>query len=285
MSDPPTNFDTSHNEAFRALGARNPSQHWSAFDVRRPQARAGKAKRFVTTIWNFQRKKVATSRRMPTEQPAIARDKTDGTLWYRVARPPADNPRKTHVAHWDGLELALAKRIPIVGVLKDAHSKRCSLEHVFDGSSHRDQVDGSAIWLQLRPRGQVGCEVTPVDIHKLTVSTWTQLTERFEKEVREAQRRSPSQRQARLANARRLPRPIEVTTTVFYRNADVVAEVLSRADGLCEGCTKSAPFVRRTNGLPYLEVHHRVHLADGGEDTVENAVALCPNCHRAEHYA
>ncbi|WP_409033890.1 HNH endonuclease [Pseudomonas sp. JUb42] len=25
-------------------------------------------------------------------------------------------------------------------------------------------------------------------------------------------------------------------------------------------------------------------IADGGLDTLENAVALCPNCHRASHY-
>ncbi|MGE8574311.1 MAG: HNH endonuclease signature motif containing protein [Burkholderia contaminans] len=26
-----------------------------------------------------------------------------------------------------------------------------------------------------------------------------------------------------------------------------------------------------------------VQLADGGEDTTENAVAVCPNCHRRAH--
>jgi 5-methylcytosine-specific restriction protein A len=31
-------------------------------------------------------------------------------------------------------------------------------------------------------------------------------------------------------------------------------------------------------------VHHRVRLADGGDDTTDNAVALCPNCHRKAHY-
>jgi len=33
-----------------------------------------------------------------------------------------------------------------------------------------------------------------------------------------------------------------------------------------------------------LEVHHKVPLAEGGDDTVENAIALCPNCHRHAHY-
>ncbi len=35
---------------------------------------------------------------------------------------------------------------------------------------------------------------------------------------------------------------------------------------------------------PYLEVHHRIPLAKKGEDTVANAIALCPNCHRKSHY-
>ncbi|MEO1942713.1 MAG: HNH endonuclease [Candidatus Thioglobus sp.] len=30
-------------------------------------------------------------------------------------------------------------------------------------------------------------------------------------------------------------------------------------------------------------MHHIHQLADGGEDTTENAVALCPNCHRMMH--
>lgn len=72
---------------------------------------------------------------------------------------------------------------------------------------------------------------------------------------------------------------------VFQRNPDVVAEVLFRANGHCEHCGNPAPFTRRTNGSPYLEVHHTKSLVEGGEDTVENATALCPNCHRKSHYA
>ena len=37
------------------------------------------------------------------------------------------------------------------------------------------------------------------------------------------------------------------------------------------------------DGTHYLEVHHIDQLAKGGADTVENAVALCPNCHRKMH--
>lgn len=93
-----------------------------------------------------------------------------------------------------------------------------------------------------------------------------------------------SNRLARLAAAPKKPVSVRVVTTTYTRNPDVIAEVLIRASGICEGCKGSAPFTRKSNGTPYLEVHHRVMLANGGDDTVENAIALCPNCHRKQHY-
>ncbi|WP_321951641.1 HNH endonuclease [Burkholderia cenocepacia] len=95
---------------------------------------------------------------------------------------------------------------------------------------------------------------------------------------------SPALRRARLGEAPRLPQKTRVVTEAYIRNPDVVAEVLIRAKGACERCAKPAPFIRRSDCTPYLEVHHRVQLSAGGEDVVENAIALCPNCHRELHY-
>ena len=106
----------------------------------------------------------------------------------------------------------------------------------------------------------------------------------FETQVAEALQRTRLVRLKRLANAPAIPPRVAVTAYVFARNADVVAEVLARAEGVCEGCRTPAPFQRRSDGTPYLEVHHRRQLANGGEDVVENAVALCPNCHRKAHH-
>lgn len=75
----------------------------------------------------------------------------------------------------------------------------------------------------------------------------------------------------------------EVTSTSYQRDADVVAWVLEVANGFCECCDNPAPF-QREDGTPFLEVHHVQRLADGGPDIVENAVALCPNCHRELHF-
>jgi len=80
------------------------------------------------------------------------------------------------------------------------------------------------------------------------------------------------------------PEKLTVTQSVQKRDPKVKAWILLNADGKCELCTKNAPF-NKENGLPYLEVHHIVQLANGGADTVENTVAVCPNCHRALHFS
>lgn len=73
------------------------------------------------------------------------------------------------------------------------------------------------------------------------------------------------------------------TTTSFVRDLKVKAWVLKRAKDNCEACDQPAPF-SGANG-PFLEVHHLRKLADGGSDTVTNAVAVCPNCHRRLHFS
>jgi len=102
--------------------------------------------------------------------------------------------------------------------------------------------------------------------------------------VDESQQRTEEELHSRIAKTSPTPEQTTVTARVFRRNPDVVAVVLSRADGVCEECKAPAPFIRRSNATPYLEIHHRRRLADGGEDTVENAIAICPNCHRRAHY-
>ena len=106
----------------------------------------------------------------------------------------------------------------------------------------------------------------------------------FEKEVAASLQLSAEARRARLEKAPRTPASRRVETVIFDRNPDVVAEVLYRAAGHCERCRIQAPFLRRSDGTPYLEVHHKTQLAHDGKDSVENAEALCPNCHRRAHY-
>lgn len=106
----------------------------------------------------------------------------------------------------------------------------------------------------------------------------------FEMQVQQSLQKTEQQRLRDLETANIYPARMRVTTSVFQRNPDVVATVLIRANGICESCRTKAPFLRRSNGQPYLEVHHKVQLASGGPDSVENAIALCPNCHRDQHF-
>lgn len=69
----------------------------------------------------------------------------------------------------------------------------------------------------------------------------------------------------------------------YQRDPKVKAWVLDLAKGVCECCGQNAPF-EAADGNPFLEVHHVCPLTEGGSDTVSNAVAICPNCHRALHY-
>jgi 5-methylcytosine-specific restriction protein A len=87
-------------------------------------------------------------------------------------------------------------------------------------------------------------------------------------------------RRAALGGSER-PGTRDVRNTQHDRDPAVAELVKRLAQGACDLCGKPAPFA--VDGVPYLECHHVVHLAKGGPDTIENAVALCPNCHRRMH--
>lgn len=74
-----------------------------------------------------------------------------------------------------------------------------------------------------------------------------------------------------------------VTKSVTYERNMYVAEYAKRrAKGKCQLCGVDAPFIDK-NGEPFLESHHVLKLADGGEDTIYNCAGICPNCHRKCH--
>jgi len=73
-----------------------------------------------------------------------------------------------------------------------------------------------------------------------------------------------------------------VLTRQYVRDENVAEYVRRNADGVCELCKNIAPF-NKLDGHPFLEMHHIEWLSQGGEDTIKNAVALCPNCHRKMH--
>lgn len=82
--------------------------------------------------------------------------------------------------------------------------------------------------------------------------------------------------------------PQEATTTTYQtaqytRSTKIKEYAKARADGVCEGCGEPAPFTNKT-GDPYFHAHHVHELGDGGSDTPETVIALCPNCHYRVHH-
>lgn len=74
----------------------------------------------------------------------------------------------------------------------------------------------------------------------------------------------------------------QVLTKSFIRDGYISEFAKARANGICQLCEETAPF-QDINGKPFLECHHIVWLSRGGVDSIENTVALCPNCHRKMH--
>jgi 5-methylcytosine-specific restriction enzyme A len=78
--------------------------------------------------------------------------------------------------------------------------------------------------------------------------------------------------------------PKGISTRSWYERAeDVRRYVLARAGGICECCSKPAPFKNKT-GSPYLEPHHTTRRADNGLDHPAHVAAVCPDCHRHVHF-
>ena len=114
--------------------------------------------------------------------------------------------------------------------------------------------------------------------------TWDEHKALQQKELEEVEKLSKKERIEKLALSNPIPEKITTIRTEYKRNPLVVIEVLERALDKCERCGNIAPFIKDSNNLPYLEVHHKIQLSNGGEDTIENAIALCPNCHRHAHF-
>lgn len=105
-----------------------------------------------------------------------------------------------------------------------------------------------------------------------------------ENKIKKAKGLSQKERLELINKSDKRPTQRLVKQLLFQRNPYVIAEALFRANGHCGKCGKIAPFFKDYDNTPYLEVHHIKPLSEGGDDTIENVIALCPNCHRQAHY-
>lgn len=233
---------------------------------------------------------------MPSSEDAIqyltGPDAPAKLRWVNTDRRSDDWKVKIFQHDASGLQLAIYDRAGIFVLLEhdvDGVSgtrqlpKRPKSDALKTSTSKFASIAGS--YYEVGGLASLGTLVTKyLKLESSTVPEVSTLNLEFDQELSKSLADSTEARRSRLETAPKKPRKITAITTVFARNTDVVAEVLLRANGFCEGCGSAAPFKRRSTGAPFLEVHHRTPLAEGGDDTVANAIALCPNCHRQRHY-
>ena len=105
----------------------------------------------------------------------------------------------------------------------------------------------------------------------------------YEENERRAATLDKSELARRAAMASPVPQTVQLAATTGYvRDPYVAAYVKMLANGMCDLCPKPAPFLT-LDSEPYLESHHVIWLSRGGHDSIDNVVALCPNCHRKMH--
>jgi len=165
-----------------------------------------------------------------------------------------------------------SKDIPIYVFIKNEQEYK--LEGIFKYIEHIVEADDSK-WFRLRK----------IDIKNIDQPiTQDQYEKELDKSIKNSTKLSHIERKDRLKDAPKKLEKINTTVTNYKRNPYVIAEVLKRANGNCEKCTKPALFIRKSDNTPYLEVHHKIPLSENGDDTVENAMAVCPNCHRELYF-
>jgi len=112
--------------------------------------------------------------------------------------------------------------------------------------------------------------------------TSSELESVSQKSRKQLQKKSLEELKELASTAHRTPSKRQATGAQYIRDEAVAVYVKQAANGFCDLCNNEAPFTDKA-GRPFLENHHVIPLAEGGDDTISNAVALCPNCHRKMH--
>lgn len=108
------------------------------------------------------------------------------------------------------------------------------------------------------------------------IKTLIELKEKKAKKLSDQELRKRAKQSGKKAGNR------TIAATQFDRSIWVSEYTKRKAKGICQLCNQKAPFNNKV-GEPYLETHHIIWLSENGEDSIQNTVALCPNCHRKMH--
>ena len=167
-------------------------------------------------------------------------------------------------------------KIPLFVISKSANK---NLRNVHIGRIEKFDNEQNKAYIKF-----VSLKALDVSEPQLVRDTQAKYINKFDALVKNSQVITSAKRQKRILAADHKPKKVLRYIEDYARNPDVVAEALYRAKGICEKCRQFAPFIKKSNGEPYLEVHHIKPLSQGGEDSLENVKAICPNCHRKMHF-
>lgn len=124
--------------------------------------------------------------------------------------------------------------------------------------------------------------VKSVDDHELTIDKEI-IDNNFYKKEKKAKKLSDEELEEKAKETQSIKVSVRTAKSQVYERNPYVTELAKRrANGICQLCNEPAPFKNKL-GDPYLETHHIEWLSKGGSDTIENTVALCPNCHKKMH--
>lgn len=108
------------------------------------------------------------------------------------------------------------------------------------------------------------------------------IVEKEKNQERKNRKLSDEELEKRARQARKKGASRTTTVNTFERDSYVIEYAKRWAQGVCQLCEKNAPF-KNKKGDPYLHTHHIDWLSRDGDDSIENTVALCPNCHDKMH--
>lgn len=138
----------------------------------------------------------------------------------------------------------------------------------------------SSSWLQVGDRVVIGNIGTELFAAKVPASPATEET--FHLDI--AKKANEKTVLERAKRAKGKPPKKIATREDYQRDPYVVIAAMNRSKGRCEMPHCSNALFLREDDTPYLEVHHIIPLGEGGEDTYANVAALCPHCHREQHF-
>lgn len=75
----------------------------------------------------------------------------------------------------------------------------------------------------------------------------------------------------------------QTVSNVYQRNPLISLFAKRSANWTCQKCGMKSPFKDDIMNNAFIQSHHIEWLEKGGTDTIDNVIALCPNCHKIVH--